>query len=389
MIKRKIFQKIKHLLSKTPVVVLMGPRQVGKTTLAYEVSKDQDSLYVDLERPSDLAKLNDIEYFMDLHRDKLVVLDEVQRRPDLFPTLRSIIDERRREGKKNNLFLMLGSCSLDLLQQSSETLAGRVAYIELCPFSADEVDANKQEILWNRGGFPESFLAGDDQTSFEWRYNFINTYIERDIPQLGPRIPSETIRRFWTMLAHNQGQIFNAADIARGLDVKGITVSRYLDLMVDLLLVRRLRPWTVNIGKRLIKAPKTYIRDSGLCHALLGISNMDSLLGSPVVGGSYEGFIIENVLQNLPYNTSFGYYRTAGGAEIDLVISWADGELWAIEIKLNRSPQVSKGFHMACNDLKPQKKFLIYSGKDQYPIGNGITVISLREMIALITSKSP
>ena len=281
------------------------------------------------------------------------MLDEVHQTPGLFAPLRGIIDRRRRAGRRTGQFLFLGSASINLMQQSGETLAGRVAYCELYPLSVSEVGGGDCLRLWQRGGFPESFLVETDERGFDWRLDFIRIYLERDIPTLGPRIPAETLRRFWTMLAHNQGQTFNAAAFARGLDVGGGTIGRYLDLMVDLLLVRRLQPWRSNLGRRLVKAPKVYVRDSGICHALLGIETLDELLGHPVVGGSWEGFIVETIVGALPRHASWGYYRTAGGAEIDLVVDMGAGEIWAIEIKRSTAPSVSRGFYNACEDLKP------------------------------------
>lgn len=385
MIKRNLKKKLKKLLDKNPVVVLIGPRQVGKTTLALEVVRERDAVYLDLERPRDLAKLSDIEQYCELNVDKLLVLDEVQRSPELFTPLRSIIDERRRAGKRVGQFLFLGSASIDLLKQSSESLAGRVSYCELHALGVMEVGADKLLTLWNRGGFPESFLAESDEDSLHWRIDFIRTYLERDIPQLGPRIPAEMLRRFWTMLAHNQGQTFNASSFARGLDVKGVTTSRYLDLMVDLLLVRRLQQWTSNLGRRLVKAPKTYVRDSGICHALLGIETLNDLLGHPVAGGSWEGFVIENVVSALPKNAHYGYYRTKGGAEIDLVIDLGGGELWAIEIKRSTAPSVSKGFYSACEDLKPTRKFVIHAGDESFPLSKDIEAITITGIINMLT----
>ena len=361
-------------------MVLIGPRQVGKTTLALEIGKEIGANYIDLERPRDLAKIADFEEFCQINNDKLLILDEIQRKPEFFPMLRGIIDERRRDGKKTAQFLLLGSASIELLKQSSESLAGRIAQCELFPFDVNEIEKNELYTLWNRGGFPDSFLQQNDEESFEWRQNFISTYLERDIPQLGPRIPAETLRRFWTMLAHNQGQSFNAASFARGLDVKGVTTSRYLDLMVDLLLVRRLQPWISNMGKRLVKAPKTYIRDSGVCHALLGIENINELLGHPVVGGSWEGFIIENIIASLPRSALYGYYRTTSGAEIDFVIQF-NQELWAIEIKKSTAPKVSRGFHSGCDDLKVTRKFVIYSGSDSFSLGNNIQALGVHQFI--------
>lgn len=386
MIPRNLKQQVERLLDKNPAVVLMGPRQVGKTTLAWEIARGRESIYLDLERPSDRAKVSDIEQFCALNAEKLLVLDEVQRVPELFAPLRGIIDERKRAGKKNGHFLLLGSASIDLLRQSSETLAGRVAYCQLQPFDVSEVAPAEHLKLWQRGGFPESFVADSDGESAQWRYDFIRTYLERDIPQLGPRIPAETLRRFWTMLAHNQGQLFNSSALARGLDVASVTTSRYLDLMVDLLLVRRLQPWTSNLGRRLVKAPKTYVRDSGICHALLGIESLNDLLGHPVVGGSWEGFVIENILGALPRNATYGYYRTTGGAEVDLVVDAGAGELWAIEIKRGTIPSVSKGFYSACEDLRPTRKFVVYGGEGNFPLGAKIEAIPITGIIPEIVT---
>ena len=380
MIDRRLRTTVERALAANPAVVLTGARQVGKTTLARAIGEGGDAVYVDLERPSDAAKLGDVESYCNLHAGRLVILDEVQRLPNLFATLRSVIDERRRAGLRYGQFLLLGSASIELLRQSSETLAGRVATCELCPFGIDE--AGDADALWLRGGFPESFLAADDERSLEWRLEFITTYLQRDLPSLGPRIPAETLRRFWTMLAHNQGQAFNAASLARGLDVSGTTVARYLDLLVDLLLVRRLPPWTSNLGKRVVKAPKTYVRDSGICHALLGIRTADTLLGHPVVGASWEGFVIENIARALPKRAACGFYRTAGGAEVDLVVDVGGGELWAVEVKRSTAPKVSKGFHHACEDLRPKRKVVVHAGGDSFPLGHGIEAVSLADVVA-------
>ena len=391
MIPRNLRPVLDRFLDRSPAVVLTGARQVGKTTLAREVADERDGVYVDLERPSHLAMVSDIEEYCDESAGKLVVFDEVHRAPGLFAPLRSIIDERRRTGTRTGMFLLLGSASLDLLKQSSETLAGRVAHCELHPFEVSEVPDVELRKLWCRGGFPESFLAPDDQQSLDWRLAFVRSYLERDIPQLGPRIPAETLRRFWTMLAHNQGQLHNAATLARGLDVGGVTIARYLDLLVDLLLVRRLQPWTSNLGRRLVKAPKVYIRDSGICHALLGIETSDHLFGHPVVAGSWEGFVIENIIRALPSRASWGYYRTAGGAEVDLVVE-SGGELWVVEIKRSTAPKVSKGFYSACEDLRPDRRFVIRGGTkepEDYPIGRGIRAVTLPAMVAWIASRRP
>ena len=328
MIVRRLEKGAIKALQRSPTVALTGPRQVGKTTLSLDVAEKIPAVYLDLEDRLDLQKVNDLTTFHAENSDRLIILDEIQRLPEIFPSLRGIIDRERRKGNKTQQFLFLGSASIDLLQQSSESLAGRIAYLELFPIdwleysSNQPSDTNTLNTLWLRGGFPESLLATSEENSFGWRQDFIKTYLERDIPQLGGRIPAETLDRFWTMLAHNQGTTLNAAQLAKGLEVSGTTVGRYLDLMVDLLLVRRLKPWTYNVGKRLVRSPKVYVRDSGITHTLLNISTINDLLGHPVVGGSWEGFVIENILSVLPAGVQPYYYRTAGGAELDLVLEF-------------------------------------------------------------------
>ncbi|WP_420449814.1 ATP-binding protein [Candidatus Palauibacter sp.] len=374
--------RVERLLARAPAVVLTGPRQVGKTTLALDIARERGAAYLDLERPSDRAKLADVDAYCRRNAERLVVFDEIQRVPGLFEPLRGVIDRRRRDGRRTGHFLFLGSASIDLLRQSGETLAGRVAYCEMTSLNVGEVGAERLDDLWSRGGFPESLEAGDDADSFEWRLDFIQTYLERDIPALGPRIPSETLRRFWTMLAHNQGQTFNAAGLAKSLSLSGVTVARYLDLMVDLLLVRRLVSWRGNLGRRLVKAPKTYLRDSGVCHALLGIESLDSLLGHPVAGSSWEGLVIENIASALPAHASLGYYRTVGGAEVDLVIEAGAGEIWAVEIKRSTAPRISRGFHSACEDLRPARKLVVYPGLERFSLGRDIEAVPLSEVRA-------
>ncbi len=384
MIKRRLDTKIREALSRSPSVALMGPRQVGKTTLAHAISNTIPSVYLDLEDRLDLAKVKDIAAFHEENRDKLIILDEIQRMPDVFAPLRGIIDKERRRGNKAGRFLFLGSASLDLLQQSSESLAGRIAYLELHPLDLLEVNGKNTDqvnALWVRGGFPESLLADSEDQSFDWRIDFIKTYLERDIPQLGPRIPAETLARFWTMLAHNQGTLLNAAHMARNLEVASVTVGRYLDLMVDLLLVRRLQPWTSNLGKRLVRSPKIFVRDSGLTHALVHITSFNDLLGHPVVGGSWEGFVIENIMAVSGSRVQPYFYRTAGGAEIDCILEMPGKERWAIEIKRSAAPSISKGFYVACEDVKPTKKFVVYAGKDSFPMEGGIRAISLYDLM--------
>jgi len=348
---------------------------VGKTTLAHQIAADRDSIYLDLESRSDLAKLAEPELYLAEHENRLVILDEVHRVPDLFRSLRGLIDRGRRKGRKSGRFLLLGSASMDLLRQSGESLAGRIAYLELGPLDVLEIEPADPASLWLRGGFPDSFLAADDSQSFRWRENFIRTYLERDVPQLGPRVPAETLRRFWVMLAHAQGGLLNAAALARGLGVTGKTVSSYLDLLVDLLLVRRLPPWHRNIGKRLVKSPKVYVRDSGVVHALLGLVDREDVLGHPVVGQSWEGFVIENLILVAPERSEASFYRAAGGAEIDLVLSLPGRDPWAIEIKRSLEPKPAKGFHSACEDVKPEARFVVYAGEERYPLGNDVEAI--------------
>ena len=385
MIPRLKSQLVRARLDQFPAVALLGPRQVGKTTLAEIVAQDRPSVYLDLEDPADREKLADAALYLSGHEDRLVILDEIQRTPELFQSLRGLIDKGRRRNVVAGRFLLLGSASIDLLKQSGESLAGRIAYVELEPLNVLEVDGGEaREKLWIRGGFPDSFLARSDEASAVWRQNFIRTYLERDIPQLGPRVPAETLRRFWTMLAHMQGGTLNAAQIARGLGVDGKTVARYLDLLVDLLLVRRLSPFRANVGKRLVKSPKVYVRDSGIVHTLLGLDDREALLGHPVAGGSWEGFVLENLLGAAPERVKAHFYRTAAGAEIDLVLEMPRGALWTVEIKRGLAPKLDKGFHHARETLDPERSFVVYSGDDRYPKGNGIEVIGLGELASLL-----
>jgi len=384
MLDRIIEHKIREALQRSPSVVLTGPRQIGKTTLAISISKTIPSVYLDLEDRLDLEKVRDIAAFHSENKDKLIILDEVQRLPEIFAQLRGLIDKQRRKGNKTGLFLFLGSASLELLQQSSESLAGRISYIELYPINIFEFKKEKQDNinrLWLRGGFPESLLADTDHNSLAWRRDFVKTYLERDIPQLGPRIPAETLERFWIMLAHNQGTTINASQLSRNLEVSGTTIGRYLDLLVDLLLVRRLRPWRSNVGKRLVKSPKVYVRDSGITHSLLNILSYNDLLGHPVVGGSWEGFVIENIMSVTPPEAKPYFYRTSGGAEVDLILEFGVKQRWAIEIKRSSVPSISKGFYIACDDIKATRKYILYSGSNTFSMGNGVTAISLLNLM--------
>ncbi|QDA36964.1 ATP-binding protein (plasmid) [Paracoccus liaowanqingii] len=381
MYQRRTNQIVLSALQSQAAVVLLGPRQVGKTTLAMEIAEQRPSVYLDMERDADRQVLTEPDLYLDEQAGRLVILDEVQQMPGLFKSLRGQIDMRRRKGFRTGQFLLLGSASNVLLHQSAESLAGRVRYIEMPPLLLDEVGRERQNDLWLRGGFPDSFQAENDSASIGWRGDFLRTYLERDIPALGPRIPATTLRRFWTMLAHAQGGLLNAAALAEGLGVSGQTVGRYLDLLVDLMLVRRLQPWHENVGKRLVKSPKVFVRDSGLVHALLGLGSMESLLGHPVVGGSWEGFCIETLIACAPAGTEPYFYRTAAGAELDLVLRLPGNETWAIEIKRTTTPKVSRGFHLAVEDIGADQKLLVYAGEHEVPASNGLRAVPLARAV--------
>jgi len=388
MIERKYLSTVRNALQRQAAVALIGPRQIGKTTLALEIAADVDSLYLDLEAQEDRDKLVSPQLFLRAYENKLVILDEIHRVPELFQSLRGLIDEGRRNGNRTGRFLILGSASLDLLKQSGESLAGRIAYVDMGPLDIQEVDVKPSSLdkLWVRGGFPDSYLALDERQSLKWRTDFIRTYLEREIPEFGPRIPAETMGRLWTMLAHNQGSLLNASKLAAALSISAQSVTRYIDLLVDLLLVRRLQPHHANIGKRLVKSPKTYVRDSGLVHALLGIPDHNALSGNPIVGMSWEGFVIENIISAAPDQTRATFYRTSAGAEIDLLLEFPSKELWGVEIKRGLAPRLEKGFHHAREDLKPKKCFVVYAGKERYPIIEGVEAISLWDMVNMLAN---
>ena len=393
MINRQVLSQLQNKLQQAPAVVLLGPRQVGKTTLALEAARywPQDSVYLDLERPADRMKLDDADGFLRMQGDKLVILDEIHRMPGLFEILRGIIDERRRSGQRFGHFLLLGSASLDLMQQSSETLAGRVAYLEVTPILALELQGQdlSTDALWLRGGFPDSLLALDDAASFSWREDFVRSYLQRDVPMFAPRLPAETVGRLWTMLAHQQGALMQQSRLASSLGISNPAVARYVDLLVDLQLVRQLRPWSGNVGKRLVKTPKVYVRDSGLVHALLGLRTLNDLVGHPVCGPSYEGFCIENLIaaagpQCTPYT-----YRTHAGAELDLVLERA-GKPWAaIEIKRSTAPTLGRGFEVACTDLGIENRYVVYPGTQSFPMRHGAMAMGLPDLMAALQSNAP
>ena len=380
MIERKITAKLYESLAQFPAVALLGPRQVGKTTLARSLA-GQDCLFLDMERPSDVAKLEDAESYLSSVANQRIVIDEVQRRPDLFPILRVLIDQDRRPGR----FLLLGSASPALQRQAAESLAGRIDYLELTPFTLDEVGATpeNQAKLLLRGGYPDSFLAASDKASLQWRQAFIRTFIEQDLPQLGIMLPATQIRRFWQMLAHLHGQLWNASQIAASMGLSPPTMRRYLDILTDTFMVRALQPYHANLGKRLVKSPKIYLRDTGLLHALLGIETLDDLYGHPVVGASWEGMVIEHLISAHVHGMSEAcFYRTAAGAEVDLVIQDGSGRQ-AFEVKFGLSPTLSKGYHHALADLKLELAHVIYSGVESYRMRPNAHVYSLADALQL------
>jgi len=381
-IKRRLELKLRESLQSFPVTALLGPRQCGKSTLAWYVVADRaDTVYLDLEKPSDLRKLEDAEFFFHTQKDKLVCIDEVQMGPELFPMIRVAVDENRRPGK----FLILGSASQDLIRQSSQTLAGRIHFLELTPFTYDELfddDNRKYEdpvFGWTRGGFPEAVLAESDSHSFDWRMDFIRTFLERDIPQFGFSIPAITMRRFWTMLAHYHGQTLNASKFGQALGVRHPTIRKYLDIMEQTFMVRILPPLMANIKKRLVKTPKVYVRDTGILHALLEIEDTEDLLGHPIAGESWEGWCIEQILAVMPtWRASF--YRTSSGEEIDLIIEHGRKRL-AFEFKASMSPKLSRGFPDTLSVLQPDHTWIVAPVPEPYPKRSGVTVSNIKGVL--------
>ena len=392
MIPRTLESNLLYALQNMPVVALVGPRQVGKTTLAHNMAEQElkkPSAYLDLELDTDLSKLDDAESYLRRFENRLLIIDEVQRKPDLFRILRGLVDIRKRAGENSGQFLLLGSASKELLQHSSETLAGRIRYLELSPFSVLEVYKTDSlgfnpEKLWFRGGFPSSYLANTDNESWEWRNDFISSYVERDIPMMGPQVSATRMKKFWTMLAHYHGQQAVLSEIGKSLEVSHTTIKSYLDILTDFYMVRQLQPWAGNTKKRLVRSPKIYIRDTGLLHKLLNISTFESLLGNPVVGVSWEGFVAENIITSLSNKWQYSYYRTTTQTEIDLVLEGPDNQTWAVEIKKSAAPSLSKGFHTACEDIQATHKFVVYSGSERFPMTGNTEAIGLIEFLQIV-----
>lgn len=378
MIRRQLQQHLIHLLKEYPAIAVLGPRQVGKTTLVKEIAKRQNKkpmLYLDIEKPSDVRKLTDAEAFFDLNKNNCTILDEVQLMPELFSILRPTIDEYRKAGR----FILLGSASPNLMKGVSETLAGRIAYIELPPIGLLELPKQiKQNKHWFRGGFPTPLLAKSDESSIKWMDNFIKSYLERDLSLIfNIDFSSSIMKNFWSMLAHANGNIWNAEVFARSLGITATTVNRYADYLEAAFIIHRLPAFFINAKKRLVKAPKVYIRDSGLLHRLIDIQNTDDLLGNIIVGASWEGYVLEQIKQNLPTPIRLFYYRTHAGAECDIVLVKGIKALACIEVKFSNSPSISKGFFETIKDLKPKYKFIITPSSDEYPYKENILTTSL------------
>jgi predicted AAA+ superfamily ATPase len=379
-INRSITSDIVKRLRSNPAVALLGARQVGKSTIAEMIIRQfPDAIYLDLERPADMNKLMDAEAFFQQFEDRMICLDEIQRMPGLFSVLRGVIDRRKRDGQ----FLLLGSASRDLIRQSSESLAGRLSYVEITPFTRVETAEFDISLHWLRGGYPRSLLAADQDISFQWREDYIRTFLERDIPQLGFRIPANTLGRFWRMLAHSHGQVLNASKLADSMGVSAHTIRKYIDLLEQTFVVRALQPWAGNTKKRLIKSPKVYMRDSGLLHALLDIETMQALFAHPAYGASFEGFVIENLLTHLPrWQASF--YRTSNGAEIDLVLEKGMRTV-AVEIKASTSPKLSRGNWSALETLQADRSYVVAPVDEPYPVAENVMATTLDALVAELT----
>ena len=392
MFPRQLQANLLQALRRQPAVALLGPRQVGKTTLALAAGEamraERPPVYLDLESEADRAKLAQAELYLGSHTGDLVILDEIHRAPGLFPVLRGLIDKGRRGGQRAGLYLLLGSASMDLLAQSGESLAGRIAYLELAPLSLLEAGTEDPNRLWQRGGFPDSLLAASDADSLAWRRDFVRSYIEREALQFRAGLNADVLRRLWTMLAHQQGGLLNSAALSRSLGVDVKLVNGLVSLLEQLMLVRRLQPWHANLGKRLVRSPKLYVRDSGILHALLGIGSHETLLSHPVLGASWETWVIDNLLAVAGPTTQAHFYRTAAGAEADLLLTLPDGQRWAVEIKRSLSPKLERGFHSACADVQPHQRWLVYPGQDHWTLADSVQVLPLHSMMLKLQAAS-
>ena len=381
-----MFLRIAHpalatALTWSPAVAILGPRQIGKTTLARALLETHpNALYLDLESPQDRAALGDGPLFLQAHADRLIILDEVQHTPELFSVLRGEIDRVRRPGR----FVLLGSASFELLRQS-QSLAGRLSLIDMFPLLVDEVGSELSTLqsLWLRGGFPPSFTALNEQSSWRWREAFIRHLLHTDLPALGLRVDATSLSRFWRMLAHLHGQLFNASAVANSLDVSAPTVNRWLDHMVGALLVRKLEPFHANLGKRLVKSHKVYVRDSGLLHSLLGLTSVADLQGHPMAGASWEGFVIDHIAAHLPAGASMSFYRTAAGAELDVVVEVGQKRI-GFEIKFSVAPKVSKGFWQSLQDVRPHETFIVAPVQQRWPFADGVEVIPVGDIAGVL-----
>lgn len=374
---RQIFPLLQEYLSIFPAVGLLGPRQVGKTTLVKSLILEKETLYLDLEKASDRAKLVDAELFLKSHANKTVILDEIQLMPELFAELRSLIDEQREPGR----FILLGSASPDLIRSSADTLAGRIGYLELTPFFLNEIEEAEQEKLWVRGGFPLSFLAKTDRESQIWRQNFIKTYLERDLAQIGLSTDPRLVERFWIMLANAQGGIWNGESFARALGITRPTVNNYLKYLEGSFMVRTLQPFHHNIKKRLVKSPKVFIRDSGLLHSLTGVDSMGALQNLLLVGASWEGFVIEQIIATFGTRYEYYFYRTHQGAECDLLLVKNGKVKTAIEIKNTISPKITKGLQISMEDTEAEEGVVICRIDQGYPLSQKVKAMGLREFL--------
>jgi predicted AAA+ superfamily ATPase len=369
----ELVRRVTAGLEHSPVTLILGPRQCGKTTLARQLGQNQEGSYYDLESPRDLARLAQPQMVLEAARG-LVVLDEIHQRPDLLPLLRVLADRQPVPCR----FLLLGSASPDLMKKSSETLAGRVHFVDMTGFTLAETGVERQTELWVRGGFPKSFLAGDEPSSVKWREDFIQTFLQRDMPMLGIQVPPATLHRFWTMLAHYHGQIWNGTEIGASLGVSYHAARRYLDALSGAYVVRQLQPWFENLGKRVVKSPKVYVRDSGLLHSLLGIPDFPALQGHPKLGASWEGFVIEQILSWAGERNAY-FWATHSRAELDLMIM-AKGKRWGFEVKYQDAPTITKSMRIAMQDLKLERLWVVYPGQTGYPMDEKIECVSLSQL---------